>query len=157
MTLQFFVADPISTNRAYARSAQKRLFMTQEGKSFKMRCVAAAAVARANSDWPRDPFAVAKARVSYQLYDYRGDTDGPRKLIRDCLEGVLYHNDRIVEDGPAPLPVKDGNGRRVVVTVELLERRSAAQAERERVKHRESVLRNAKRRAAKAAKKVRAA
>jgi hypothetical protein len=156
MTIFFTVPDPIATNRAYARSVQRRLFMTRDGKAFKHRCMAAAAVARANSKWPADIFRVAKARVSYQLFDYRGDTDGPRKLIRDCLEGVLYVNDRIVEDGPAPLPVKDGAGRRVLVTVELLEVRSAGDADVERVKHRERMVRNVKRRAAAAAKRARA-
>jgi len=131
--------------------------MTSQGKAFKHRVIAAAAIARANSDWPADPFRVAKARVSYQLFDYKGDTDGPRKLIRDCLEGVLYVNDRIVEDGPAPLPVRDGRGRRVLVTVDLLELRDEAEAERERVNHRERVLRNAKRRAAIARKRLGAA
>lgn len=147
MTLEFTVRDPIATNRAYARSAQRRLFMTSDGKSFKNRVVAAAAVARSKSEWPSDPFRVGKARVSYQLFDYRGDTDGPRKLIRDCLEGVLYVNDRIVEDGPAPLPIRDGNGRRVEITVELLDVRNEHGADVERVKHQQRVVANGKRRA----------
>lgn len=145
--------DPISINRMYG-TGKGRFFLTKEGREFKHRVLAAALVARASSAWPADPFLVAKARLSYDLYDYRGDSDGPCKALRDCLEGVLYVNDRVVEDGPHPLPVKDGGGRRVVVTVELLHYRSPAEAEAERVKHRQRAELRAKRRAAKKLKSV---
>lgn len=134
MSITFTVADPVSVNRAYGNRAQrgkdgaKGQFMTREGRMFKSRCVVAATIARHAGKWPSNPWLVAKARVSYQLFDYRGDTDGPRKLVKDCLERVLYTNDRLVEDGPAPLPIRDGNGRRMVVTVELLEQRTAEEA-----------------------------
>ncbi len=154
MTLTFTVRDVVPINRFYARGAGKRLYTTPEGKAFKMRIVAAAAVARANSGWPNDPFRVARARVSYQLYDYRGDTDGPRKVIRDSLERLLYVNDRCVEDGPAPFPIADGNGRRIVVTVELLKERSKEDAAIERTAHAQRLSASLKRRATSARKRV---
>lgn len=148
ISITFTVRDPISVNRMYGKSHKiRRMFITSEGRAFKHRVIAAAMLARANSAWPADPFVVAKARVSYDLYDYRGDTDGPAKAVRDCLEKVLYMNDRTVEDGPHPLPVKDGQGRRIVITVELLEQRTPEQAEAERQKHRAREAANAKRRA----------
>lgn len=144
MTLQFTVREPISTNRAYGRTERKDnaagpfggrrgFFVTDKGGRFKSALQSAALAARSISDWPVDPWRVARARVSYQLFDYRGDVDGPRKLIKDSFERILYQNDRVVEDGPAPLPIRDGRGKRVVVTVELLLWRSVEEAHRLRL------------------------
>lgn len=122
MLIEFVVDRPLSVNRMYARRARgyagKQLFLTPEGRDWKDRVHISALLARPKG-WPKLD-TIAHVRLSYQLFDYRGDTDGPRKALRDALEGVLYLNDRIVEDGPAPLPVRDGGGRRVRVTVEIL-------------------------------------
>lgn len=148
MRLVFTVRDPLSINGFYVTNPKtRRRFISREGKAFKARIVAAATIARALGDWPADPLRIVKARLSYQLYDYKGDSDGPRKCLRDSLERLLYANDRIVEDGPAPLPVRDGGGRRVVVTVEALELRTAQQADIERSKQRQRIAQNAQRRA----------
>lgn len=155
MTLTFTVREPMSVNAMYGSNKKtKRRFLTHEGKLFKNRIVIAATLARATSLWPRDPFRVAKARLSYQLFNYKGDTDGPRKALRDALERVLYMNDRCVEDGPAPFALRDEGERRVVVTLDLLEARTDAQAYRERVRHTERMARNLKRRATIARKKL---
>jgi Endodeoxyribonuclease RusA len=154
--VRFTVRDPLATNRVYRRRGAEALdpalaaaiaaaggrapskfgggrgmFVTAEGKAYQQRARDAAFTARlATPAWPTDPWRVAHARVGYQLYDYRGDTDGVRKACRDALEGVLYANDRVVEDGPAPLPIWDGGGRRVEVLVELLALRTANEAAR---------------------------
>lgn len=122
MTLTFMVRDPVGINAYYKRGAGRRLYASAAGKSFKARIAAGALYARSLlGTWTQDLDSVRRARVSYQLYNSRLDTDAPRKIIRDALEGVLYANDKIAEDGPAPLSIKDDLGKRVVITVELLE------------------------------------
>lgn len=141
MTITFTVANPCSTNAAYQRTGRvgaafggrRGLHFTKVGAAFKAALEGAALVERSMSDWPDDPWRVAKARVSYQLVNYRGDTDGVRKLIKDGFERVLYPNDRVVDDGPAPLPIKDAHGKRIIITVELLEWRSPEEAQRLRL------------------------
>ncbi len=124
MTIAFTVRDPMSVNAQYIRPRNGgRVFKTREAKDFAARIKSAALIARQTSGWPSLE-TLARVEISYQLYDYRGDTDGPRKILRDACEGILYANDRIVQDGPAPLPIKDGLGKRVVVTVRIAERKS---------------------------------
>jgi hypothetical protein len=120
MMVTFDVRDPIGVNRAYARNAGAGgdRHLTKVGADFKTRVREAALVAARNVGWP-SPYAVVHARLSYQLVNYRGDVDGPAKLLRDACEGVLYSNDREVEDGLHPLPIKDDGLKRVCVTVEL--------------------------------------
>jgi hypothetical protein len=124
-SVSFTVSRPISINRMYGRGrmvrGQRGLYLTPEGKAFKGRIILAALEARQRSEWPRNLWRIRKAELSFQLYDFRGDTDGPRKATKDALEGILYVNDRLVQDGPAPLPIRDGKGARMVVTVEILE------------------------------------
>jgi hypothetical protein len=117
----FTVRDPVSVNAAYARSrgAGGDRHLTRAGREFKQRVAAEAIVARQEAGWP-PAVTVNHARVSYELFDYRGDTDGPCKLAKDALEGILYANDRVAEDGPHRRPVKDGLGKRIVMTVEVL-------------------------------------
>lgn len=157
MTLTFIVREPVSINRAYGRrkasaaggfDGERGLFLRKEAARFKRAVQAAALVARSQSDWPRDPLLVAKARVSYQLYDYRGDVDGPRKIIRDALERVLFDNDRCVEDGLCPLPIADGNGKRVEIVVTLLETRTKAEADKIRERRQKALERRLRRGAA---------
>lgn len=126
IAVTFTVSNPVSINRMYARgrivAGQRGLFLTQQGKAFKLRVAGAGLEARQKcAQWPRNLWRIRRAELSFQLYDFRGDVDGPRKAIRDALEGILYVKDRLVQDGPAPLPIKDGNGPRVVVTVTVLE------------------------------------
>lgn len=132
MTLEFTVREPISINRAYMRRGGnwrgKGLCLTQVGRDFKERVKIAGLLARQQSMWPTNLWEVGLVEVAFDLFDVRMDTDGPRKMIKDALEGVLYVNDRIAQDGLAPLPVADGNGRRVVVRVTLLHQRSASEA-----------------------------
>lgn len=124
LALCFTVHRPISINRYYARGTGKRLFVTEAGNQFRARIEAAALIARQSSSWP--PLGDLECvELNYQLYDYRGDTDGPRKILRDACEGILYANDRMVQDGPAPLPIKDGNGKRAVVTVRIISMKPA--------------------------------
>jgi Holliday junction resolvase RusA-like endonuclease len=119
----FTVMRPLSLNRMYMRrrGGGKGLMLTPEGRAFKDRIGSQAMYARTIRHWPSNPWRVLKAELSYQLYDYRGDTDGPRKALRDACEQILYVRDNVVQDGPAPLAIFDGNGSRVVVTVTLLE------------------------------------
>lgn len=140
MTITFTVERPLSINRMYGRGRGRRLFITEEGAAFKDRVRHAATVAKAGSAWPRDLYLVGTAELSYQLYDYRGDTDGPRKAMRDCLEGILYVKDKRVQDGRAPLPIMDGKGSRVVVTVEIIELRDSAEAAKLRSKDEKNIL-----------------
>ncbi len=125
MVLRFTVDRPVSINRMYARRGGnwkgKGLFTTAEGRAFKVRVARAAIAARSGTDWPQNLWRVRRAELSYQLYDFRGDVDGPRKATKDALEGVLFENDRLVQDGPAPLPIRDGAGARMVITVTILE------------------------------------
>jgi Holliday junction resolvase RusA-like endonuclease len=143
--IRFTVRDPIATNRVYRR--RKRIddargsfggsvgmFVTKDGKAYRARVAGAAREARhACPTWPAYTWRVTHVRMSYQLYDYRGDTDGIRKALRDACEGILYENDRIVADGEAPLPIRDRAGRRVEVLVELLGIRSPEDARRAHV------------------------
>lgn len=159
--VRFTVRDPLATNRVYRRRGAEAtapalvaaivaaggkapskfgggrgLFVTKDGKAYQKRARDAALAARLETRaWPTDPWRVAHARLGYQLFDYKGDTDGVRKATKDSLEGVLYANDRVVEDGPAPLPIWDGGGRRVEVVVELLAIRSASEAARLLAEH----------------------
>ncbi len=125
MTLTFVVDRPVSVNRMYARRGGnwkgKGLFTTTEGRAFKARVASAAIAARSGTDWPQNLWRIRRAELSFQLYDFRGDVDGPRKATKDALEGILYQNDRLVQDGPAPLPIRDDGGARMVITVTILE------------------------------------
>ncbi len=125
MKITFTIARPLSLNRMYAPirtgGAGRKMRITADGRAFKLRIVGAGLEARVRSRWPTNLWRIRKAELSYQLYDYAGDVDGPRKAVRDALERILYVNDRLVQDGPAPLPIKDGGGARMVVTVEILE------------------------------------
>lgn len=125
LTLTFTVPRPVTINRMYARRGGnwtgKGLFTTSEGRAFKNRVRDAAIVARAGTEWPQNLWRVRRAELSFQLYDFRGDVDGPRKATKDALEGILYVNDRVVQDGPAPLPIRDGAGARMVITIAILE------------------------------------
>lgn len=128
MTLTFEVERPLSINRCYAHGSGRRLYMTQDGRAFKNRILNAAIVAKVEQgDWPQDLWRITRVEVSYVLLGYRGDTDGPRKVLRDALEGLLYVNDRIVQDGPTPLP-EQAPAPSMIVTVRVLEMRSAAEA-----------------------------
>jgi Holliday junction resolvase RusA-like endonuclease len=135
LNLRFTVADPVPTNRAYGRRGGSfgrggvGMFLTKDGTAYKERVARAALAARQTClEWPADPWRVAHARVGYQLVNYKGDTDGVRKALRDALEGVLYANDRVVEDGAAPLAIKDTGARRIEVVVELLALRTPGEA-----------------------------
>ena len=127
LSVTFVVERPLSTNAYYARGKGKRLFVTRPGQEFRARIEAAALIARQHSSWPALD-QIACVEISYQLYDYRGDTDGPRKILRDACEGILYENDRIVQDGRAPLPIRDGKGKRVEVTVQVVRLKEEPQA-----------------------------
>jgi len=139
IVLEFEVRDPISTNAGYKRSGRtagrKGLFATPEMRDFKHRVREFARLVRAGSEWPTELFAPAHVRVSYDLYDYRGDSDGVRKPIKDAMQGVLYHDDKVASDGLAPLPVADGQGRRVRIHVELLAVYDAPTIARRRREH----------------------
>ena len=147
----FTVARPMSVNRAYGRSAKpgagrKGLYKRAEYVEFEERIRTAALVARSATLWPASLYAPKRVRMSYQLWNYLGDTDGPRKALRDSCERILYARDSVVEDGPAPLARKDDGGPRVEVTVELLEVHEALTAERrERDAEKRAVARITKR------------
>ena len=128
--LRFTVRDPVSVNRAYSvrkktPAGGKGMFQNPEARAFKERVAIAGLHARAQRPavgdfWPSNPWRVRRARLSYQLYSYRGDVDGPRKGAKDSLQGILYVDDKYVSDGPADLPIAEG-ARRIEITVELLE------------------------------------
>ena len=124
MTITFTVRNPISINRMYGNRrglGSKGRYLTAEGKAFKERIAAAALAMRQELLWPGNLWRIRRAELSYQLYDCRLDPDAPRKATKDALEGILYVNDRLVQDGRAPLPIQDGLGHRMVVTVEILD------------------------------------
>jgi len=125
VTLRFTVNDPVGINGAYGmRKAVKggrgQQYLRKPAAQFKDAVGMHALVQRTQSDWPNNPWRAVHVRVSYQLYDSRLDADACRKLVRDALEGILYANDRVVDDGPAARSIKDGGGRRVEIVVELL-------------------------------------
>ncbi len=123
--LTFVVRDPISVNEAYIRPRNGgRVFKSKNAKDFAERIREAALIAKQKGQWPALD-RLSCVELAYQLYDTKLDTDGPRKALRDACEGILYENDRIVQDGPAPIPIKDGNGRRVVVTVKIVKLKPA--------------------------------
>jgi hypothetical protein len=123
--VEFWVRDPVSVNRMYRfrRPGERQgdRFLTEEAREFKERVGQQFALARATTSWPLDPWRVAHVTLGYDLYDWAGDTDSPCKPIRDALQGLAFPNDRIVADGGHPRVVKDGNGRRVRVWLELHE------------------------------------
>lgn len=102
------------------RGRGKGKILTPEARIFKASIEGNAFVAKRYGVWPKLE-TIAVVELSYQLYDYKGDVDGVRKAIRDACEGVLYVNDRIVQDGRAPLAIMDGNGKRVKITVDVLQ------------------------------------
>ncbi len=120
MRLEFTVRDPLGTNSAYGRGNGRRLYMRAAGKAYKDRVANAAFAAKVHSGWPNLDDLVC-VEVGYQLWNYRGDTDGVAKITRDALEGILYHNDRICQDGPHPLPRKDKGGKRIEITVTVIQ------------------------------------
>lgn len=138
LSVRFTVFDPVPVNRKYGRrkrgpdggfGGKTGLFTRSEATRFETAIANAALAARSRcTGWPNDPLRVVKARISYQLFDYAGDVDGIRKPLRDAIQCILIDNDRYMEDGPATFPIRDGQGRRVDVYVELLELRSAADA-----------------------------
>lgn len=133
-TIAFCVRDPESINRKYGRrklaNGGKGLFTNKIVKEFENRVREQARVAvRASATWPNDPYRVARARVTYQIFDTNHDADAPQKLIRDALEGIAYHRDKRVSNGATEEPIRDGKGRRVEIVVELLELRSPENAE----------------------------
>lgn len=142
-TITFSVRRPISINKTYAPnrrndagitpgSRRKGLYIRSEASHFKRRIIEAATAARAQIAWPRNLYKIALAELSYQLYDYRGDTDGIRKIVKDALQDVLYINDRLVQDGPAPLPITTGAESSVLISVDILELRDDLAARKER-------------------------
>jgi hypothetical protein len=139
LAIEFTVSNPVGTNATYGRrkrvdgaagpfGGKSGLFRRSPARAFRAAIIRGALAARTTSSWPNDPHRVAKARVSYQLFNWNGDTDSVRKPIRDAIQGILIHNDRDVEDGPAPEVIRDEGGKRVVVYVELLLERSAQEA-----------------------------
>ncbi len=132
--LEFVVRSPIGKNAKYKTKRGGGMYVTDEAKAFGLRVKDAAWVARsACPAWPRDPWVPSCVRLSYQLVDVRLDADSVRTTLKDSVEGVLYANDRVCEDGPAPLPVHDGNGARVAVVVELIGVRTPQEAEKRRL------------------------
>ena len=135
VTLRFTVNDPVGINGAYGmRKSEKggrgQQYLRKPAAQFK-EAVAIGALTARFWLWPcANLWRAARVRVSYQLYDSNLDADGPRKLIRDALEGILYVNDRVVDDGPAARSIKDGKGRRVEIVVDLLEMVSNEEADR---------------------------
>ena len=156
--LTFTVRDPVSVNRAYSprKGKGRGLMLNPVVRRFKELVALSALNARASRPavgdfWPSNPWRVKKARLSYQLYTYRGDVDGPRKGVRDALEGILYVNDKHVSDGACELPLPIGD-KRIEITVELLEVISEVEAKE---LQRTTEAAQAKRRAAAVRKKSR--
>lgn len=124
-TVKFTVRDPVTLNATYVRRGNwrpgtKGLALSNEARDFKARVAEQGMLAKQNFLWPQLD-QIRRAELSMQLYDFKGDADGPRKSLRDALEGVLYLNDKIVQDGRSPLPIFDGKGKRVEITVDILE------------------------------------
>ena len=135
VTLRFVVSNPVGINGAYGmrksvKGGRGQQYLRKPAAQFKDAVGMHALVQRTQSDWPNNPWRAVHVRVSYQLYDSRLDADACRKLVRDALEGILYANDRVVEDGPAARSIKDGKGRRVEIVVDLLEMVSNEEADR---------------------------
>jgi hypothetical protein len=133
MAVRFVVREPVPVNQTYGRRGHAGvgfdggvgLFKRPQAERFRAAVGDAALAARTMTPaWPSDPMRVARARISYQLYDFAGDTDSVRKPLRDAIQQILIDNDRDMEDGPATFPIRDGLGRRVDVFVELLAMRS---------------------------------
>ncbi len=126
--LTFVVRDPISVNETYIRPRNGgRVFKSKNAKDFADRIREAALIAKQKGQWPALD-RLSCVELAYQLYDTKLDTDGPRKALRDACEGILYENDRIVQDGRAPLPIRDGKGKRVEVTVQVVRLKEEPQA-----------------------------
>ena len=137
--LCFNVAEPVSINRKYKRgriAAGKRgLYTSKEAAAFEQRIADAATQAKAECrEWPRDPWQVVRTYLSLQLHNSGLDTDAARKLVRDALEGILYHRDQCVADGPSLWSQDDGGSKSIDVIVALYEVRSAAEARAKRTK-----------------------
>lgn len=166
VTLCFAVSEPVSINRTYGNrkaivdpsdpnapkfGGGRGQFKTRVGKAFALRLRSAAIAARGVSTWPANPWRARRVEIGYQLFDVQLDADAPRKAIRDAFERILYINDRIVDDGPSKIPIKDGKGRRVEICVKLLEIISDVDA---RKLQRETEAAALKRRQARARKKL---
>lgn len=93
--LEFSVpGNPLSQNRAYRRSKQGRMFMSDEARAFKEQIALIAKCARPDTwDTSTKWFEVW---VTCYFDSQRPDVDGPCKLALDAMEHVLYENDRQV-------------------------------------------------------------
>jgi len=123
LRVEFSVARPRSMNDAYRPSKRGGMYLDPEVVAYKQRIIEAATVAFYHSAWPRNCFVPAKVVVGYRLWNYRGDVDGPRKALRDVLQGIFYSTDsgKIVADGATPWVENDGGESRLDAYVELYE------------------------------------
>ena len=102
MTIAFVVpGSPLSQNRAYRRSIQRRMYKSDEAYAYTARLIIAAREARNGRAMLTGPVAVS-LRVVFD--SDRPDLDGPVKLVLDALQeprarrpgAGLYANDRQV-------------------------------------------------------------
>ena len=98
--ITFTVARPCSINAHTRHTRTGVSYTTPKGREFSERIRVSAMQAKRRILWP-DLDTILLAEVSYILYGCpRMDADAPAKIVRDALQGIFYHDDKIVEDGP---------------------------------------------------------
>ena len=85
--------QPVSQNAMYQRSKQGRMFMTPEGKAWKLGVASCATLAMTGRTPIEGP---VRLRFRFYFQSRRSDWDGPVKGTCDALQGVCFANDRQV-------------------------------------------------------------
>jgi hypothetical protein len=101
------------------------ILLRTEAREFMERVALYGLAARNASEWPREMLAPRLVRLTVDVWNTKHDAAASSPLIADALEGVYYHNDRVVCYDPQELPLKDGGEARVEITLELLAVRTA--------------------------------
>jgi Holliday junction resolvase RusA-like endonuclease len=91
--------NPLSQNAIYRRGRGKRLYMSDEGRSYiaNVGLAATMAIQDLRGPWSQEGrFAV---ELTMFFSSQRPDGDGPLKPTLDALQKIVYDNDRQVTDG----------------------------------------------------------
>lgn len=82
---------PVSTNTAYKRSKNGRMFMTKQGKDYKALVADTAQYTYSNEEPAKGNI---QLHIDYTFADKRRrDVNNYDKIIVDALEGIVFEND----------------------------------------------------------------
>jgi hypothetical protein len=119
LTIRFAFPNPTVTKNWRPIGRPNKLSWEEMKERDRIRNLAF--VARTRGGWPASFYLPRRVRITMQAFGGLWDANAFDAMAKDALERVLYLNDKIVSTGEQHPAYDDGNGRRLVITAELMD------------------------------------